>query len=228
MNTFCIRHVAAAVAAVALSSPAAAQLLLDDFSAPAGGWARAASGAPGSPGATVYVCEAGLQVPGGARDTYHAIYGNPLASVAAVGIGDGRMSVAQGAGLTAETLLLYGAFSRVGCDPRVGGPGMALDLSAYKSLRLFFTGAEDGLNLNVTYYTSAPLNPAAPLYYASNGINIGPASSGAALEAALQVGNNPAFNWRRVDGIVIIINRSGPTPATAYTLGKVTLSKLAP
>jgi hypothetical protein len=210
---------------LALANPAAAALpLLDDFSAPASGWTRTASGAPGSPGAVVRVCEAGLPVPGGARDVYHSIYGNPLASISALAAGEGRLSVAQGTGTTAETLVMYGAFTRVDCNLRVGGPRFALDLSAWKSLRLVFSGAEDALNLNVTYYTAAPLNPAAPVYYATNGINIAPAASGAALEAALAVNNDPAFNWKQVDGIVVIINRSGPHPHTSYTLQRLYFS----
>lgn len=215
----------AVVLSLAFAGAATAQSLLDDFSAPWGGWTRAASGSLGSPSAVVRVCEAGLPVPGGARDVYHGIYGNPLGSVSAIGAGGGRLSVAQGTGLMAETLIMYGAFSRVGCDPVVGGPLLALDLSTWKTLRLTFSGAEDVLNLNVTFYTSAPLNPAAPVYYSNNGVNIAPPSSGAPLEAALQVSNDPTFNWKRVDGIVVIINRSGPTPHTSYTLKRLHFSR---
>jgi hypothetical protein len=218
-----LKALLAAVGGLCLAGSAHA-LVLDEFGAPNPGWARTASGAPDLPAATFKVCEAGLPVPGGVRDVYHRAYGNPLNSVTAVGVGEGRLSVGQGTGLTAETLVMYGAFTRVDCNPVVGGPRLGLDLSKYRSLRLVFSGAEDGLNLNVTYYTANPLDPAAPLYYSGGGINIAPNASGGALEARLPAGTDPNFNWRQVDGIVIIINRSGPTPHTSYTLDRVVFS----
>ena len=112
----------------------------------------------------------------------------------------------------------------MGCDAAVGGPLLNLDLSAYRSMRLAFSGAEDGLNLNVTYYTSNPLNPAVPLNYATAGINVAPSSSGGPIEAHLPLATDPGFNWKRVDGIAIVINRAGPTPHTSYTLDQVSFS----
>jgi hypothetical protein len=79
----------------AFSGPATAQLLLDGFSAPVGGWTRTATGARGTDGATVRVCEAGLPVPGGARDVVHAIFINPLNSVSAVAVGHGRLRASR-------------------------------------------------------------------------------------------------------------------------------------
>jgi hypothetical protein len=117
---------------------------------------------------------------------------------------------------------MYGAFTRVGCALEVGGPRFRLDLSNYRSLRLSFSGAEDPMNLRVTYFTAAPLNPAAPDFYSSNDVDVRPAASGAALEAVLKVGDDPRFNWRQVDGIVITINRSGLRPHTTYTLERLT------
>ncbi len=221
----CLVALSSAIGSLCLAGSAHA-LVLDEFAAPNPGWARTASGAPDLPPATLRVCEAGLPVLGGVRDVYHRAYGNPLNSVTAVGVGEGRLSVAQGTGLTAETLVMYGAFTRVDCNPVVGGPRLALDLSKYRSLRLVFSGAEHGLNLNVTYYTANPLNPAVPLYYSGGGINIAPSTSGGALEAHLPAGTDPNFNWRQVDGIVIIINRSGPTPHTSYTLDRILFSTL--
>ena len=193
-------------------------LVLDTFDVPVPLTTRVVQGAPGSLTATVTLNEVGVAVPGGARDTTLTMYGNPLASVAALAVGGGRISTAQGTGVTAETSVAYGAFTRVGGNPTIAGPLLGLDLSGYKNLVLQFSGAEDVLNLNVVYYTATPLNPAAPLYYASAGVNISPSTSGAALTVDLPVANNPSFNWRRVDGIVVLINRSGPTPATSYTL----------
>jgi len=208
------------VAAAAFSNGAAA-LVLDTFDVPVPLTTRVAFGAPGSPTATVTLNEVGVAVPGGARDTSLTVYGNPLGSLAALAVGGGRISTAQGTGVTAETGVAYGAFTRVGGNPTIAGPLLGLDLSAYKNLVLEFSGAEDVLNLNVLYYTSAPLNPAAKIYYASAGTNLGPTTSGAPLTIRLPVLNNPLFNWQRVDGIAVLINRSGPTPATSYTLDKL-------
>ncbi len=120
----------------------------------------------------------------------------------------------------AETLISYSAFTRP--QPNVGGPLLNLDLSIYDGLKFDFTGSEDVMNINVVYYTSAPLNPAAPLYYAASGVNIAPSISGGPLSFVLDFNKVPAFNWGHVDGIIVIINRSGPIPHTSYTLGKLT------
>lgn len=207
-------------AAAFIALPAAAQVL-DNFDAPVPGWARTASGAPGSAASLVRMCEAGLPVPGGARDITHNVYGNPLGSVSAVAVGEGRLSVAQGTGTIAETIVAYGAFTRVGCDDTVGGPRLRLNLGATRSLRLTFSGVEDAMNINVVYYTSAPLDPRAPLYYSTVSLNIAPSSPGALLDFKLPVGRDPAFNWRQVDGVVLLINRAGPTPHTSYTLDQL-------
>lgn len=208
-------------AASAAYSSTASALVLDTFDVPVPLTTRVVTGAPGSITATVTLNEVGVAVPGGARDTTLTMYGNPLGSVAALAVGGGRISTAQGTGVTAETIVAYGAFTRVGGNPTIGGPLLALDLSSFKNLVLQFSGAEDVLNLNVVYYTSAPLNPGAPLYYASVGVNVAPSASGAPLTVKLPVSNNALFNWRRVDGIVVLINRSGPTPATSYTLDRL-------
>lgn len=220
LSTMFRAPLAAALGAAALALPAAAQVL-DGFDAPTPGWARTATGAPGSAGALLRVCEAGLPVPGGARDITHNVYANPLASVSAVALGEGRLSVAQGTGLVAETIVAYGAFTRVGCDDTVGGPRLRLNLGSTRSLRLTFSGAEDAMNVVVVYYTSAPLDPRTPLYYSTVAVNIAPATPGAPLQFKLPVGTDPAFNWRQVDGVVLLINRAGPTPHTSYTLDQL-------
>jgi hypothetical protein len=196
---------------------------LDDFgSAPGAAWAQTAAGAPDTPEAVVYKCESGLaQPPGGVRDTYHGIYKNPIDSVSAVGVGNGRLTVAQGTGTIAETLISYGAFTRTGCDPWSGGPGMRLDLSAFRALKLVFAGAEHAMNINVVYYTSAPLAVPGGQYYTGVGLNVAPSAPGEALDVLLPAAQDPTFNWRQVDGIVVIINRSGPIPHTSYTLDRI-------
>jgi hypothetical protein len=209
-------------------SHAASALVLDTFdavAAPPAPTRRVVHGAPGTATATTTVYESGLAgVPGGARDTTLNMYGNPLSGIAALSVGGGRISTAQGTGVTAETIVAYGAFTRVGGAPTIGGPRFGLNLSAYKNIVIDFSGAEDGLNVNVVYYTSAPLDPSDPLYYTTTGVNIAPAASGAPVTVRLPVNHNPFFNWKQVDGVILLINRSGPTPATSYTLDKLSFA----
>lgn len=206
----------------------AATLLLDDFSAPAPAQVAVATGAPGSAGATALLRDFTSTVPGGVRDSWLNVYGNPLNSASVLQVGDGALSVAQGTGATAETLVSYGAFTRPTGDPLVAGPLLGLDLSAYGGMRFDFAGAEDVLNVNVTYYTSAPLNLTTPLYYSTSGINVAPTSSGAPLSFTLDFSAAPGFNWTQVDGLVVLINRAGPTPSTSYTLDTLSFISAVP
>jgi hypothetical protein len=212
----------------AAAASQASSLLLDDFSAPAAPQTGVAFGDPSAPSSDVLLRDFTASVPGGVRETLLNVYGNPLSSISAVLVGGGVLSVAQGAGATAETIVSYGAFTRPTGDPQVGGPLLGLDLSAYTGLSFDFTGSEFVLNVNVTYYTSAPLDPGAPLYYSNTGINIAPATQGGPLSFELAFDNNPAFNWQQVDGVVVLINRSGPTPASAYTLDTLTFTTAVP
>lgn len=206
-----IRCGAAVVAiAAAGTAQAVAPLLLDDFSGPS------------SPGAgivfpptfpnPVTLSDSGLSVPGGVRETTFNVYANPVPSLSSVLVGGGVLSVAQGAGAMAETLVAYGAFA--------GGPSTGLDLTAYSALQFSFLATQYPLNVNVTYYTSSPLDSVT--YYSTSGVNIGPAVPGGPLTFALGFASTPGFNWSDVDGVVLIINRSGPIPASAYTLDQVT------
>jgi len=206
----------------------AATLVLDTFDAPAPARSGVAYGAPGSASALVDLVDFTATVPGGVRESVLNVYGNPLDSISALSVGDGRLSVAQGTGAIAETIVSYGAFTRPTGDPMVGGPLLGLDLSVYGGLQFDFSGAEDVLNVNVTYYTSAPLDPLHPLYYSGAGVNVAPASSGAPLSFTLAFANDPTFNWTQVDGVVVLINRAGPTPSTSYTLGTLTFVTAVP
>lgn len=207
----------AGAAAILAAAPAHAQVLDDfDYDAPLASTSRVVQST-----ASTTINESDLPVLGGVRDTTLHVYGNPLNSAAVVTLGRGRLSVAQGTNAVAETIIAYGAFTRVGGDPNVGGPLLGLDLSTQKALRFDFSGAEDGLNVNVVYYTSAPTSPSW-IYYTSSGINIAPPTSGGPLSFTLPVSDDPSFNWRQVDGIVVLINRAGPTPHTSYTLDRLT------
>jgi hypothetical protein len=150
------------------------------------------------------------------RDTGLNMYENNRDSIAAISLGDGHLNVAQGTNVRAETTIAYGAFTRVGGNPSVGGPLLGLNLTAYKNLQLEFAGAEDVLNVNVVYYTAAPFN--AKGYYSTTSINVAPSAPNAPLIFRLPMNNDPNFNWKQVDGIIVIINRSGGASSTSYTL----------
>ena len=194
-------------------------LVLDSFDLPKDSRSAATTAERPAAAARVTIQDT-VTVPGGLRDTRLEAYTNPLGSIAAVAVGNGKLSVAQGVGAMAETIIAYGAFTRP--SPSVGGPHLGLDLSAYKELKFTFAGVEDNLNVGVTYYTSAPLDPSSPQYYASSGVNVAPTASGDPLSFVLPLPKAPNFNWGQVDGVVVIINRSGPTPHTAYTLDQLT------
>ena len=70
--------------------------------------------------------------------------------------------------------IAYGAFTRINGNPTVDGPFLRLNLKDYKNLQLDFTDAEDGLNINVIYYTATPVIP--KVCYSTKSINIVPSS----------------------------------------------------
>jgi hypothetical protein len=193
-----------------------APLLLDTFDAPA---VRSSRVVQGKKDATAFVYEANLPVRAGARDTGLRILENPLNSLAAVTVGGGNLSVAQGTGMKAETVRTYGAATRVGGNLKKGGPLLGLNLLNYKNLEFEFLGVEDVLNINVVYATSTPISPTG--YYSTAKINIAPSSANAPLTFKLPMNNDRNFNWQKVDGITVIINRAGGQGSTSYTLGSL-------
>jgi hypothetical protein len=198
-----------------------APLLLDSFDAPNASSHRVVKGKPDNATSKVVLYESNLPVRTGARDTGLNMYENPLNSLAAISVGNGNLNIAQGAKVRAETTIAYGAFTRIGGNPTVGGPFLKLNLKDYKNLQLDFTGAEDGLNINVIYYTAAPVTP--NVYYSTKSINIAPPSPSAPLTVKLPMNNDSKFNWQQVDGIMVIINRSGGEHSTSYTLDALKL-----
>lgn len=212
------------------SAASAASFVLDSFDAPTPKefTVITTAGDFTTPGAVGEIQTSTPSVPGGVREAFLHVYNNPLHSVSVLQVGDGNLSVAQGTGAMAETLINYGAFTRPTGDPSVGGPLLNLDLSEYNALQFNFSGVEDALNLVAVFYTSAPLDPSSPLYYSQSGLNIAPGIPGGPLSVNLDVSNNLAFNWDQVDGIAILINRSGPIPSTSYTLDHVSFETVTP
>jgi len=165
---------------------------------------------------------------GGVRGLYHHTYVNPLGSVSALAAGNGVLSSSNGVGVRNEVLALYGAFTRPTLEPDVGGPRLGLDARPYDSFQLDFTGLASTMNINIVLYTSAPLDPAAPLYYSTVGLNVAPASPGAALQVLMPFANNPSFNFGQVDGIALVIDRANGTTGTAWTLDGFSLVSTVP
>lgn len=207
-----------------------ASLVLDSFDAPAPKefTVITAAGDFNTPGAVGEIQTSTPAVLGGIREAFLHVYNNPLNSASVLQVGEGNLSVAQGTGAMAETLITYGAFTRPTGDPAVGGPLLGLDLSDFNALQFDFAGVEDGLNVVVVFYTAAPLDPLTPLYYSQSAMNIAPAVPGGPLSFTLGVSNNAAFNWDQVDGVVVEINRSGPIPSTSYTLNQLSFETVTP
>lgn len=207
------------LATTGLAPSASAQLLIDDFDAPTVPSTSVSTGI----GPRIF-SDFAPSILGGVRTTTHNPYVNPLGSVAVVAAGGGSFSSADGVGAISEALIAYGAFANPAPGTGLGGPLLGLDLSGFDALRLEFAGVSDTLNLNFTFYTAAPINPSAPTFYTTSGINVAPSVPGGPLDVLLPFAPNPDFNFGQVDGIVVIINRSlGLVPNTAYTLDTVSV-----
>ena len=214
-----VRNVLVVVVLGAVAPAAADPLLtLDAFDGPTAPGSAVVIGPPVTSSDSAAVRDFEPGVIGGVRESWLHVYDNEKSSASVLSVGAGRLSTAQGAGAIAETIISYGAFTRPTGDPSVGGPLLNLDLSGFGGLKFDFSAVEHGLNVNVTYYTSEPLDPAAPLYYSGSGINVAPTAPGEPLSFVLPFADRDGFNWKRVDGVIVIINRAGPTPSTSYTL----------
>jgi len=210
---------------VAMASTAAhaVSLLVDDFSAP-------------TPASVHVLASVGEQsfvdfdpsVLGGVRGVYHHVYSNPLSSVAALAVGNGSVSSSTGVQAQTEVLLSYGAFSRPSGNPAIGGPLLGVDGSPYNAFSMDFTGVSTTLNLNVVMYTAAPLDPMAPLYYTTVGVNVAPAAPGAPLHVELPFALGAPFNFGQIDGIVLIVNRANSATNVAFNLDSFSLVSTVP
>jgi hypothetical protein len=205
----------AAVLGLALSAPlAAAPLLLDDFSDPSPAVMTTITGT-----SSVTFVDFGSML-GGVRETNYNLYSNPSLSSVVLTRGAGSVGINAGPDALGELLLSYGAFTRPTGDPSVPGPFLGQNLTPYDALELDFTSVDQPLNINVVYYTSAPLASSCPpcLYYSQSGVNIGPDAPGDPLTVLLSFNPDPAFNFGQVDGVVVLIDRSGDSRGNAYSL----------
>lgn len=201
----------------------AATLVIDDFAA------------PGSPVVNVFTgtgewshnsFDAGIV--GGVRGVYHHTYTNPLDSANVLAIGNGQVSSSSGVGAQTEVLVAWGAFTRPTGDPNVGGPLLGIDASAFDAFRIDFSGVSPALNINVVLYTSAPLDPVAPLYYTLSGVNVAPDVPGGPMSVLLPFSGDPAFNFGQVDGIVLLIDRATNQTQVAWNLDSFALTAAVP
>lgn len=201
----------------------ASTLLIDNFSAPT---APVTSVFTGVDEATFNQFTA--TVPGGVRGVYHHSYTNPLNSVAALAVGNGQLSSSSGVGVQTEVLVFYGAFTRPTLQPEVGGPLLGLDATPYGAFRFDFSGLSGVMNINVVLYTASPLDPVSPLYYSTTGVNVAPASPGASLSFDLPFALSDPFNFARVDGIALVINRANGATGLAWNLDSFSLVSAVP
>lgn len=216
---------AALAAAVALCSGRvhAQTLLIDGFGAPT----------PTSTSVLTGESDASFNhftptVPGGVRGVYHHTYTNPLASVAALSVGNGQLSSSTGIGARTEVVVSYGAFTRPTPDPAVGGPLLGLDTTPFNAFRLDFSGASSYLNFNIVLYTVNPLDPVAPLYYSTVGDNFFPAVPGGPMSAVLPFNLGDGFNFAQVDGIALIIDRANNSTNVSFNLDSFSLVSTVP
>lgn len=209
--------------ALAVGHAQAVTLVVDDYSAPVPARISVLT-AVGEQNADDF----SASVLGGVRGVYHHVYTNPLSSVAVLAVGNGVLSSSTGVRAQTEVLLSYGAFTRPTGDPSVGGPLLGLDSRPYNAFSIDFTGASTTLNLNAVMYTSAPLNPASPLYYTTVGVNAAPATPGGPLHVELPFALGDPFNFGQVDGIVLVINRANGATNVAFNLDSFSLVTAVP
>lgn len=220
-----LRRVFGAVAlCLSIAAPAGATtLVIDDFDDPT----------PPSTSVLFAVGERSFNnftptVPGGVRGVYHHNYTNPLGSVAALSVGNGIVSASTGIGARTEVLLSWGAFTRPTGDPGVGGPLLALDARPYNAFQIDFTGVSQYSNLIAVLYTSAPLDAGNPLYYTTAAVNAAPAVPGGPMSVTLPFTGDPNFNWSRVDGILLEIDRANSATNLSWNLDRLALVTVVP
>ena len=197
---------------------AASTLVIDGFAAPTPPVIGMVSGARGSPGSVFQRFDNSASVLGGERVVYFDITANSGSGGASIAVGGGQVHVQQDAGVAAEAVYNYGAFTADYNEPDALAPLLGLDLSSYAALAFDFKTASDSLNLVFTLFTRAPLDPLNPIYYATQGINVAPPPPGTPMTAWVVFDKRPEFNWAQVDGIAVLVNRANPVPGTSYRL----------
>lgn len=208
---------------LAVRTASAADLLVDDFSAPTEARISLLTGL-----GEETLLDFDASVLGGVRGVYHHNYTNPLGSLSALSVGEGQLSSTVGVGARSEVLVSYGAFTRPTGAPDIGGPLLGLDASAYDHFRWTFTGVSDTMNLIVVLYTANPLDPVTPLYYSTAAVNVNPAVPGGPMVVDLPMTLTDPFNFAQVDGIVLLMNRANGATNVAFNLDRFELITAVP
>ncbi len=223
--------------ALACASAAnAAVLVLDDFRSPS----TPAFGVPTGTGAQFFERSFGsfAGLAGQVREANYNLYYDPSSGGASASVGGGFAAVNASTDALGEYVFSYGAFTRPTGDPGIAGPFMGLDLRSFDTFSAEFSDVRFGLNINVVLYTSAPhlMPDGTPLYYLQSGINIAPVSEGSALAADLYLdarnpiaaGYAPYFNFSQVDGVFLVIDRSGYSAGNKYLLDTLAFTQSVP
>lgn len=193
----------------------AATIVVDSFAAP-----NAPHNAVRAAVSTMFFRDFDASMVGGVREATYNVYTNPQRSPAALSIGRGQAGIAAGIGALGELVIAYGAYTRPN-NPNEGGPLLNLDLSTHHAVELVFRGVEYGLNLNVELYTATPLDAKNPVYYTLASVNAAPSAPGQPLVVRLPYNPADGFNYAKVDGVLVLIDRSGSATQNAYTLSEV-------
>jgi hypothetical protein len=171
-------------------------------------------------------------VAGGVREVYHRAYLNPLGSVSAVAAGGGLLSSSDGVGVTSEVLVSYGSFTNPSSTPGTAGPFLGLDVTPFDAFQLDFGGIAQRMNINIVMYSSTPLDAASasPTYYTASAVNVVPDVPGGPLSVVLSFADGAGgFNFNRVDGIVLVLNRAvGDVTNNAFNVDRFSLVSSVP
>lgn len=201
--------------AMMASRAMAAPIVVDSYTAP-----NAPHNAVRATVSSMFFRDFDASMVGGVREATYNVYANPQRSPAALSLGRGQAGVGAGIGALGELVIAYGAYTRPN-HPNEGGPLLGLDLSTHHAVELVFRGVEYGLNLNVELYTGTPLDAKSPVYYTLASLNAAPAAPGQPLVVRLPYNPTNGFNYAKVDGVVVLIDRSGSATQNAYTLSEV-------
>jgi PEP-CTERM motif len=199
--------ISAAILAASAPSASAASLLIDDFANPGAPNTYSAAGV-----ATIAdTTEAGPPV----RSVFADSYINPLDGVTTLTTGGGEVTLSSPMGARAEVLLGYGAFA---------GVSESIDTTPYNDIRLDFARATDALNLNVVFYSST--GPS--IFYLLSGRNVSPAPGNAPFTTYIPISSLAGFDRTNVDGIVLVVDRSGDSFGASWALKDFALTTGVP
>ena len=133
----------------------------------------------------------------------------------------GATSVSYGAGaLTVSSDAGVVPFAQVGYDAYAGS-SVSVDTTPYKYYELSFSGGSGFLNINAEMYSST-----GPVYYTSNGVNVGAASH--PFNVYIPIGSVSGFDFTNVNGFLFEIEAFNVGGGPSWTVDNFQLSTTAP